>query len=99
LALHELSTNAAKYGALAGDHGIVSIAWWTEGERLRLEWKERDGPAVRAPDQRGFGSRLIERGLATDLGGTARIHFEADGVRCLIDASLEAVRATGASLG
>ncbi len=95
LALHELSTNAAKYGALSGDSGKISIAWRIEGGRLRLEWKEQGGPAVRAPEERGFGSRLIERGLATDLGGTAELHFEGDGVRCAIDASLDAVRVPG----
>ena len=92
LALHELGTNAAKYGALSSEKGIVSIRWRLERERLRLEWKEKDGPQVTAPPARGFGSRLIERGLANDLGGTARLYFEPDGVRCAIDASLEAVR-------
>jgi two-component sensor histidine kinase len=92
LALHELGTNAGKYGALCGDSGKVEIRWTTEGGRLRLEWKEQGGPDVQAPRGRGFGSRLIERGLASDLSGTAELHFEADGLRCAIDASLDAVR-------
>jgi PAS domain S-box-containing protein len=96
LALHELSTNAAKYGALSNEQGRVAINWSTREGRLLLEWKEKGGPAVRAPSGRGFGSRLIERGLATDLGGTAQMHFDADGVRCAIDASLEAVLSPGA---
>jgi two-component sensor histidine kinase len=54
--------------------------------------EEQGGPDVQAPRGRGFGSRLIERGLASDLGGTAELHFEADGLRCAIDASLDAVR-------
>jgi PAS domain S-box-containing protein len=97
LALHELSTNAAKYGALGSEAGKVAIRWRTEGDRLRFKWKEKDGPRVAAPAGRGFGSRLIERGLATDLGGTARMHFESDGLRCAIDASLPVVLAGAAN--
>ena len=92
LALHELSTNAAKYGALCGEDGRVSILWGVDGDRLRLVWKESDGPAVAAPPSRGFGSRLIERGLSADLGGNARMMFEPDGLRCIIDASLSAAQ-------
>ncbi|HEY0627240.1 MAG TPA: HWE histidine kinase domain-containing protein [Allosphingosinicella sp.] len=99
LALHELSTNAIKYGALSNDGGRVSISWRTEGDTLRFEWKERDGPPVEAPVGRGFGSRLIERGLAADLGGTATLHFEPDGLCCVIEASLEAIQAREAELG
>jgi PAS domain S-box-containing protein len=92
LALHELATNAAKYGALAAEGGTVAISWALDGETLRLEWKESGGPAVRQPPTRGFGSRLIERGLESDLGGAARLHFEPDGLRCVILASLAAIR-------
>jgi PAS domain S-box-containing protein len=91
LAFHELGTNAAKYGALSRDGGKVAIRWRTGDGRLQLEWKERDGPPVAAPGGRGFGSRLIERGLEADLGGTARLHFEPDGLRCTIEAALDAV--------
>nr|WP_295373644.1 HWE histidine kinase domain-containing protein [uncultured Sphingosinicella sp.] len=93
LALHELSTNAAKYGALSSDKGRVEVSWRTDGDRLRLVWKERDGPIVEQPIGRGFGSRLIERGLTADLGGTANLSFEPDGVRCTIEGSLAAVQA------
>jgi two-component sensor histidine kinase len=94
LALHELGTNAAKYGALSGERGGVSISWRESAEgRLVLEWKEAGGPPVAAPARRGFGSRLIEQGLAGDLGGTARLEFEPDGLRCTIDAALDAMRA------
>jgi PAS domain S-box-containing protein len=97
LALHELSTNASKYGALSSEEGKVAISWAVEGDRLRLEWKERHGPLVNVPSGRGFGSRLIERGLATDLGGTAQMHFDRDGARCAIDASLEHVLGMGSA--
>jgi PAS domain S-box-containing protein len=99
LAFHELSTNAVKYGALSGEHGKVRISWAVEGQILRLQWKERDGPAVAEPAARGFGTRLIERGLASDLGGSARMRFESDGLLCLIEASVAAVQARENELG
>jgi PAS domain S-box-containing protein len=99
LALHELGTNAAKYGALAGEHGTVEISWRADADALHLVWKERGGPPVEAPDRRGFGSRLIEQGLESDLGGAARMAFEKDGLRCTIAASLDTIRPREAELG
>ena len=93
LAMHELSTNAAKYGSLSAEGGRVEVRWTIEDDLLRLDWKEKGGPPVAAPARRGFGSRLIERGLAADLGGTAALAFEPDGLRCTITASLSAVQA------
>ena len=93
LAFHELSTNAAKYGALASERGTVSIGWQVADGALRIEWKESGGPLVVAPERRGFGSRLIERGLAADLGGSARLTFEPDGLACTIEAALDTVTA------
>ena len=91
LALHELGTNAAKYGALSVERGRVTISWGMEGDRLRLEWKESGGPALQgSPARRGFGSRLIEDGLKGDLGGDARLAFEPDGLRCTIVAAADA---------
>jgi PAS domain S-box-containing protein len=93
LALHELATNALKYGSLSVPQGQVDISWQVEGpplERcLRLEWREAGGPPVKAPEKRGFGSRLIERGLAAELGGPVNLDFQSDGVRCGISASLD----------
>jgi PAS domain S-box-containing protein len=88
LALHELGTNAVKYGALTERAGRVEIRWLVEAERLKLVWRERGGPPVVEPGQRGFGSRLLERGLAADLGGTVRIRFDPEGVVCTMDAPL-----------
>ena len=99
MALHELGTNAAKYGALAVEGGRVAIAWTLAEDRLRLEWRESGGPPVEPPARRGFGSRLIERGLEADLGGRAALHFEPSGVRCEIEASLASVRAPERSFG
>ncbi|HEY0028063.1 MAG TPA: HWE histidine kinase domain-containing protein [Allosphingosinicella sp.] len=99
LALHELGTNAAKYGALSADGGRVDIAWTDQNSTLCLNWKEQGGPPVAAPVRRGFGSRLIEQGLAGDLGGEARIAFEADGLRCTVEAALDRIAAREGDLG
>ena len=83
LALHELGTNAVKYGALRHTDGWVSIAWTETDGWLDLEWKEHDGPPVRAPTSKGFGSRLLARAA---MGAT--LSFEPDGLRCVIRARL-----------
>ena len=91
MALHELGTNAAKYGALSAPAGTVSISWfWDETKRsLRLVWTEQGGPQVSPPATRGFGSRMIERGLKTDLNGRARLVFAPGGLICEITAQLD----------
>ncbi len=92
LALHELSTNALKYGALSSPEGRVDLEWEVyragEEDRFRMVWTERGGPPVRPPESRGFGSRMIEHGLTADLGGTAILSFEAEGVVYTVDAPL-----------
>gem|GEM_PF-824080 len=88
LALHELATNAMKYGALSVPEGRVAVRWRNDDGRLCLAWRESGGPAVRAPDTRGFGTRMIERGLASELGGTVAVDFRPDGLVCEIDAPL-----------
>ncbi|GEO98033.1 sensor histidine kinase [Methylobacterium haplocladii] len=92
---HELTTNAAKYGALSTGTGRVSVGWRvTRGEagqnRLRIEWREHDGPPVTIPQRRGFGSRLITGGIARELAGEVRLEFDPQGLRCVIDVPLEA---------
>jgi two-component sensor histidine kinase len=99
MALHELGTNAVKYGALSAEGGRVSIRWTEAGDRLRLAWIETGGPPVEAPRRRGFGSRLIERGLAADLGGSAALRFDPEGLRCDIEASLAAIRSPEQAIG
>jgi PAS domain S-box-containing protein len=85
LALHELATNASKYGALSTPDGDVSIRWRQslDGE-LSLSWIEQGGPPVSTPDRPGFGSRLLQRGLAHELHGDVVSTFARDGVRCEI---------------
>jgi two-component sensor histidine kinase len=94
MGIHELATNAVKYGALSNQTGRVEIRWRLEPEvdppRLILDWRECEGPAVKVPESRGFGSRLLERGLAQELGGEVKITFDAAGVRCRITAPLQA---------
>nr|WP_294528187.1 HWE histidine kinase domain-containing protein [uncultured Rhodopila sp.] len=95
LAIHELATNAAKYGALSTANGRVSLDWQVaENGEVELVWAESGGPAVTAPQQRGFGSRLIEQALAMETGGRSAIHFPDSGVRC--DIVLPAVSVVGA---
>jgi two-component sensor histidine kinase len=93
LAMHELSTNAVKHGAWSNDKGRVEITWTVEADgpnqrRLQIVWRERDGPPVVAPSQRGFGSRLIELGLAGEMKAGVSLEFDPCGVRCTIIAPL-----------
>ena len=88
MAFHELATNAAKYGALSVPNGRIAIAWQAarigETESVELRWVEIDGPAVRTPARHGFGSRLIERGLAHELGADVQLEFASTGLECRI---------------
>jgi len=95
MAFHELTTNAAKYGALSSPGGRVEIRWERVGNGrgdpplLRIEWEEKGGPAVAEPERRGFGTKLIERGVAADLEGRTALAFDPAGLRCTIDVPLE----------
>lgn len=91
MALHELGTNALKYGALSVEQGSVTVRWTTSNGRFRLRWEERGGPPVSPPAHRGFGSRMVERGLSAELRGEARIDWRPEGVVCTIDAPLVAI--------
>ena len=83
LALHELTTNARKYGALSNDAGRILLAWSRDLEgRVRLRWAESGGPAVSPPDRRGFGARLLERAMDGAPGGEAALAFPSTGVIC-----------------
>ena len=96
--LHELATNAVKYGALSNAVGTVLVTWTiadmseTSAQtclRLLLRWEERGGPPVAPPTRKGFGSRMIERSLAAELGGEVCISYEREGVTCDLDIPLE----------
>ena len=93
LALHELATNAAKYGALANDTGQVRISWEIETAgrdepMLRFNWRETGGPPVVTPQSTGFGSRLINQMLAADLRSAVEIEYHPEGLRCTVAAPL-----------
>lgn len=91
MALHELATNAVKYGALSNKSGSVTIAWAIEGQEapiFRFHWSEMDGPPVTPPSRRGFGSRLIENTVGIELNGEAVIDYRPEGVKYEIIAPL-----------
>lgn len=88
MCLHELATNAAKYGALSNDAGHVRISWSAADDRLVLRWEEHGGPPVQPPTTRGFGSKLLERVIAGDLRGESQMIFAPEGLICVISAQL-----------
>jgi two-component sensor histidine kinase len=86
MAIHELCTNATKYGALGHPGGRVEIRWSSDtGKRVRLLWRETGGPPVREPERRGFGTRLLERGVFEGASGQIRLDFDPLGVICRIE--------------
>jgi PAS domain S-box-containing protein len=96
MTIHELCTNAIKYGALSNDNGKVDVRWNAapgEGElvELSIDWTEAGGPPVETPSRRGFGTRLIERGLSAELRSTVQLDFQPAGLKCTILAKLPAV--------
>jgi PAS domain S-box-containing protein len=89
MALHELSTNAIKYGALSKASGGVDLSWSVARHsepRLRIEWREHGGPPVVEPTHEGFGTRMLKRLLAGELDGAVTLAFKTGGVECVIDA-------------
>jgi PAS domain S-box-containing protein len=88
LALHELATNATKYGALSCPEGHVSLQWSVQEGMVHLDWEESGGPPVGPPTEKGFGSRLLEELVSRDLGGETKLNYEISGVRCSITAKL-----------
>jgi two-component system CheB/CheR fusion protein len=94
MAMHELATNAGKYGSLSVPEGRVSVTWTTrlQDQRpwLQLQWTESGGPAVSPPTRRGFGTRLINEGVPYELDGEVTLEFPPGGATCIIDIPLEA---------
>jgi two-component sensor histidine kinase len=89
MVLHELATNAVKYGALSGPTGRLSVDWCLQGEgndaRVELDWRESGGPAVMPPKRKGFGLRMIEQSMSAQLGGKADLDFAPEGVVCRLE--------------
>jgi two-component sensor histidine kinase len=92
MVIHELATNAAKYGALSAVSGALDLNWAAvkrdDGRHLLIEWRESGGPPVRAPRRRGFGNRLAHRAITHELNGSAQIEFEPAGVHCRFEIPL-----------
>jgi two-component sensor histidine kinase len=86
--LHELATNAAKYGALSVTSGQVAVQWSVGEDKVQLRWMESGGPPVNPPSRHGFGSRLLARIVASDLSGELALDYEPSGLRCSITAPL-----------
>jgi two-component sensor histidine kinase len=93
LVLHELATNASKYGSLSGISGNVAIHWSMAADQLNLEWRESGGPIVVKPERQGFGSRLVT-GILASFGGKLDPQFEATGLVCHASIRLEATTFT-----
>ena len=100
LLVHELATNATKYGALSLPNGQVTVDWSVQGAgteaRFKFHWQEHNGPPVVPPTRRGFGRKLLEKAAAQDFGAVPKINFAPEGVRYEIDALLSLVTAGGA---
>ena len=98
LMLHEMTTNAVKYGALSVPEGAVDVAWAVmeriDGSVLRLSWRERSGPPVEPPSQ-GFRDALIKRGLTGQVGGIPALEYPPEGVTCVVGAPLRNFRDDG----
>jgi PAS domain S-box-containing protein len=85
LALHELATNAVKFGSLSTEVGRVEVTWRrTEDGGLELQWLESHGPPVAVPTRRGFGATLLEKVTGRELGGSVRVDYRAEGVRAVL---------------
>jgi len=80
MVLHELATNASKYGALSTDAGHVDIAWRTDDDLFKMSWTERNGPPVRPPDRRGFGTTVIESMAKQAVNGAVELEYDTAGV-------------------
>jgi PAS domain S-box-containing protein len=80
LALHELATNASKYGALSTDAGRVDVSWGSDGQTFTMSWTEREGPLVFAPERRGFGTKVMEAMAELSVGGKVVLDYAPSGV-------------------
>ena len=100
LGLHELTTNATKYGALSVPAGRIDVGWRVERQSpqaplLRIEWRERGGPPVTPPERQGFGTRFIEGSVASELQGKARLDYDPAGLVCTMEIPLDSVTQDG----
>jgi two-component sensor histidine kinase len=100
MALHEMATNAAKYGALSTRRGSIGVSWQVSGDiekSVELVWQEQGGPTVKAGASGGFGGRLIDHVIRYDLDGSTQINFDPSGVRCAIVFPVRSLVGAGSS--
>jgi two-component sensor histidine kinase len=88
MALHELVTNSAKYGALSTRSGRLAIKWEVQADVLEISWEERNGPAVEKPASRGFGTKSVIASIESQLGGQAEFDWRAEGLICRLSVPL-----------
>jgi len=88
MALHELVTNSAKYGALSTLSGRLSLKWGVQGDVLQMVWEERDGPLVEKPESGGFGTRSVITSIQSQLGGQAEFDWRSEGLICRLSVPL-----------
>jgi PAS domain S-box-containing protein len=92
MAVHELATNAAKYGALSDDHGTVHVGWTLDQANrfhFRLVWQEAGGPEVKPPEREGFGTKMLTRILAQEINGEISLEYDPNGLVCKMEGWLE----------
>ncbi|MFO1172177.1 MAG: PAS domain S-box protein [Hyphomicrobiaceae bacterium] len=95
MALHELATNAGKYGALSNDDGVVDITWTRDGDRFKMQWNEMHGPPVAPPTRQGFGSTVVTTMTKMSTNGTADITFAPAGIEWRLDCPISEILETG----
>lgn len=102
MALHELVTNAVKYGGLSVPKGCLSIAWWIsegpEGRSLELRWRERNGPVVSLPERKGFGSQLLQRVLVDQIGAQCEFDYAPEGLTAIMQVELPVSPSSAATM-
>jgi two-component sensor histidine kinase len=89
MALHELATNAGKYGALSSSTGEIMIAWWLEGARFHLRWNECGGPPVLPPERRGFGTMVMVTVPRMELHGDVTLDYPPEGLQWHLECPAE----------
>jgi two-component sensor histidine kinase len=95
MALHELATNAGKYGSLSDDHGSVTINWQIDGDEFSIGWIEHDGPRVKPPKRRGFGSTIISAVAEANVGGEVELNYESTGLNWRLKCSASRALSAG----
>src|SRR5262249_24916057 len=93
LGIHELVTNAVKYGALSVPRGRITVTWELKADALALQWVEHEGPPTRPPTRRGFGTRVIAAGIESQLGGQAVFDWRPEGICCILTIPRSAIEA------